>query len=70
MRTDPGRGGNVASSITRGRLMLWHGHEVERARDVWLQVAAMHDRIEHAVLEQELAALEAFGQLSAESSAR
>src|SRR5207237_5225762 len=38
-------------------------HEAERARDRRLHLAAIDDEIEHAVLEQELAALEAFRQL-------
>src|SRR5262249_32051997 len=41
---------------------LGGGHEIERARNVGLQLLARYDSIEHAVFEQELAALEALGQ--------
>src|SRR5262245_25870890 len=35
----------------------------QQAADLGLQLAAVHDEIEHAVLEQELRPLESFGQL-------
>src|SRR2546429_7765949 len=38
-------------------------HEIQRARDVGLQVFAGHYGVEHSVFQQELAALEAFRQL-------
>ena len=48
----------------RGR-RLRH-HEPQRARDGRLQLASIDDEIDEAVLEQELAALEPFGQLLAD----
>src|SRR5947207_11159014 len=41
-------------------------HELQRARQRGFQLAAVDDQIEHAVVEQELAALEPFGQLLAD----
>ena len=38
-------------------------HEPQRARDRGLHLAAVDDEVEHAVLDQELAALESLGQL-------
>ena len=42
-------------------LSVWSLHEVERAGDVILHVAAVYDGIKHSVLQQEFAALETFG---------
>src|SRR5258708_714633 len=41
-------------------------HEVERAGNVVPQFATMHHGVQHSVLQEELAALEAFGQLLAD----
>ena len=43
------------------RLSCLH-HKIQGSRDIRFQVLARNDRIEHAVFEQELRALEAFWQ--------
>jgi hypothetical protein len=49
-------------SGTAGRRQLC-SHEAKRARHDRFHVAAVHDEVEHAVLDQELAALKAVRQL-------
>src|SRR5208283_4343174 len=47
------------------RLLRGYLHEVQRARDVVPEIAAMHHGVQHAVLKEEFTALEAFGELLA-----
>src|SRR5271167_1013601 len=57
---------DCTTGMATERLLRRYLHEVQRARDVVPEIAAMHDGVEHAVLEEKFAALEAFGQLLAD----
>src|SRR5271165_1595809 len=57
---------DCTTGMAAERLLRGYLHEVQRARDVVLEIAAMHHGVKHAVLEEKFAALEAFGQLLAD----
>src|SRR5688572_25818863 len=59
-RSSAKRSSGVATRLGGGRT-----HEAQRAGDGRLQLAPIDDQIQHAVFEEELAALEALGQLLA-----
>src|SRR5918994_6228568 len=63
MLSSPSLMPNVSSAKSRSRRRIGRHHEPQRPRDGRLQLAAIDDQIEHAALDQELAALEALGKL-------